>query len=191
MRIGLDFDGAISNCGKLKSDAAKQLYGVDIPPGRFKRELVVGEGPGQLSLVQYRDLQTIIYADRKVGLLMEPVDGALEYIPRLIADGHSVGVITSRKDSSLEVAREWSVMKGLKLDFVGLGYGESKAGAAAGLDVYIDDDLDKLEPLVGVVPNRYLFSWEYNSHIEAGTIATRVSSWGEFYNCIRTINFGH
>ena len=41
MKIGLDFDGVISDCGKLKSDSAKKLYGVDIPSAKFKKEIVV------------------------------------------------------------------------------------------------------------------------------------------------------
>ena len=59
MKIGLDFDGVISDCGDLKSKGAKILYGVDIPPEKFKKELVVGQGI--LTLEQYANLQKQIY----------------------------------------------------------------------------------------------------------------------------------
>ncbi len=183
MRIGLDFDGVISDCGALKCAAAKSLYGVDIPAARFKKELVVGEG--LLTMAQYRDLQRIIYGTWDVGLTLRPVDGVLEAIPRLRDRGHAVRVITSREGVQLEIARAWAEKHGLSLDFTGVGYGASKASAAEGLDLYVDDDLDKLEPLVGVVPRRFLFSWGYNSHVDAAGIAERVGSWEEL---LRRVN---
>lgn len=182
MKIGLDFDGVISDCGKLKSDGAKKLYGVDIPSAKFKKEIVVGEK--HLTEDQYRELQKIIYGTREIGFLMEPVHGVLDFLPRLVADGHAVLVVTSRGEIELEIAKEWSLRQGLQLDFVGVGYGNSKASAANGLDIYIDDDLDKLEPLVGVVEHRFLFSWGYNAHVEVGEVAKRIASWDEFYRTI-------
>ncbi len=188
MKIGLDFDGVISDRGKLKSDGAKKLYGVDIPPAKFKKEIVVGEK--HLTAEQYRELQKVIYGTREIGFLMEPVDGALNYLPRLIADGHTVLIITSRGKVELEIAKEWSIRQGLQLDFVGVGYGNSKAEAATGLDLYVDDDLDKLEPLVNVVPHRFLFSWGYNTHIDVGTTARRIASWGELHRTIQVLGGG-
>src|SRR3989344_6119641 len=182
MRIGLDFDGVISDCGKLKSDGAKKLYGVDIPPAKFKKEIVVGEK--HLTAEQYRELQKSIYGTKELGFLMELVDGAHYYISQLVADGHTVLVVTSRGEVELEIAKEWSIRQGLQLNFVGVGYGNSKADAASGLDFYVDDDLDKLEPLVGVVPHRFLFSWGYNAHVEVGNVAKRVASWKELYGII-------
>lgn len=185
MKIGLDFDGVISDCGKLKSDGARKLYGVDIPSAKFKKEIVVGEK--HLTAGQYRELQKIIYGTRKMGFLMEPVEGVLHCIPQLYADGHTVLIVTSRGEVELEIAKERSTRQGLQLDFVGVGYGNSKAGAAAGLDLYVDDDLDKLEPLVGVVPHRFLFSWGYNAHVDIGSVAKRVASWEELYGIIQVL----
>ncbi len=186
MRIGLDFDGVISDCSKLKSYAANLLYGVDIPPAQFKKEIVVDGG--LLTKDQYRALQKTIYGTRELGLLMEPVDGVLHYLPRLAAEGHEMLIVTSRGEVELEIAREWTVSKGLALHFVGVGYGNSKANAAAGLDMYVDDDLDKLEPLVRVVPHRYLFSWGYNQHVDVGSVAKRIAAWEELYGIIREVS---
>jgi len=188
MRIGLDFDGVISDCGKLKSDCAKKLYGVDIPPAKFKKEIVVGEK--YLTAEQYRELQKVIYGTREMGFLMKPVDGVLYFLPRLVADGHAVLVVTSRGEVELEIAKEWSTRQGLRLNFVGVGYGNSKANAANGLDFYIDDDLEKLESLVDVVPHRFLFSWGYNAHVDVGTVAKRVASWEELHHTIQMLEDG-
>lgn len=177
MRIGLDFDGVISDCGTLKCEAAKKMYGVDIPMERFKKELVVGAGI--LTLDQYHKLQEDIYGTYEIGMTAVPVEGVLAAVPKLLADGHEVRVITSRDGVMLDIARAWSEKHGLTLTFTGVGNGLSKAGAAVGLDLFVDDDLDKLEPLVGVVPHRLLFSWPYNGHVEAGDVAKRVASWQE------------
>ncbi len=183
MKIGLDFDGVISNCGDLKSYCAKALYGVHISPAKFKQEIVVGEK--HLTMDQYRELQKIIYGTQEIGFLMKPVDGVLHFLPQLLDDGHTVLVVTSRSDVSLEIAKEWSVRQGLKLDFVGVGYGKSKANAAKDLDFYVDDDFDKLEQLIDIVPNRFLFSWDYNADVEVGTIAKRLASWEDLYLTVR------
>lgn len=182
MRIGLDFDGVISDCGQLKSMGAARLYGVTIPPEKFKKEIVLGEK--WLTPEQYRELQSNIYGTPELGLLMDPVPGMIEYLPLLISDGHQVTIITSRANTELSIARTWSVRQGLALTFIGVGYGNSKAEAARGLDVFVDDDLDKLVPLVPVVPHRFLFEWGYNQHVLVGQTARRIKSWAELYRWV-------
>ena len=187
MKIGLDFDGVISDCGRLKSDGAKRLYGTDIPPEKFKTEIVVGQG--LLTLEQYRTLQKQIYETREVGLLMQEVKGAVDYTQRLISDGHDLGIVTSREELGSEIAKEFMQKAGLNLPLIGVGGGVSKADACKGMDIYVDDDLDKLEPLVGVVPQRFLFSWGYNQHIEVPlSIAKRVDSWKSLYREIQNLS---
>jgi hypothetical protein len=81
MKIGLDFDGVIFDCGKLKSDVARKIYGKEIPPALFKKEFVIGNG--LLTASEYRELQKLIYGTREYGLLAEPVAGVLYYLPKL------------------------------------------------------------------------------------------------------------
>jgi len=184
MNIGLDFDGVIADSGKLKSHHAKKLYGVNIPPSRFKKDIVVQEDI--LTEEQYWDLLKIVHGTLEAGLLMEPVEGMLHYLPRLMADGHSTVVITSRNET-LGVAKEWALRQGLNLNFIGVGF-DSKAKAAQGLDFFVDDDLEKLESLVGVVSHRYLFSRDYNAHLNSGDIAKRLSSWEELYRIVTELS---
>lgn len=181
MKIGLDFDGVISDCGRLKCEGAKKLYGIDIPPERFKTELVVGNGI--LTLEQYRYLQKQIYENRDMALAMLPVDGVAEFVPRLQQEGYDLMVVTSRNEAGCEIAKEWIRKQNLMLKLVGVG-GEGKAGDCRGLDVYVDDDWDKLEPLLVVVPHLYLFSWGYNQLISIDD-SLRVHSWEELYEKIR------
>lgn len=187
MKIGLDFDGVITDCGKLKSEGAKRIYGVDIPPGRFKKELVIDAGI--LTKEQYRKIQKYIYGTNEFGLLMEAVDGVLDYLPKLQKDGHDIKIITSREEMDGEIAIKWMEQRGLSVPITFLGYNISKIDSCRGLDVYIDDDLNKLEPLVEIVPYRFLFSWGYNEDIMVNPlIAKRVKSWKEFYNEIKKIS---
>lgn len=179
LEIGLDFDGVISNCGQLKSETAKILYGKNIPPEKFKKEIIIGEG--HLTAEQYRALQKRIYGTRETGMRMQPVKDVLKYLPRLISLGHDILVVTSRDQVELEIAKEWCQLKGLNLKFVGVGYKASKAEACRGRQIYIDDDLDKLIEVAQVVPHRFLFSWGYNREVEVGCVAQRISSWAEFF----------
>ncbi len=182
MKIGLDFDGVIANNNKLKSEAAKLLFDLDIPPDRFKKEILVEENI--LTLNQYRKLQKFIYdPEERSNLKMDPVEGVLTYLPKIISEGYEILVVTSRSKDSIPFMKTWSKNINLNLNFIALGYGKSKKSATADLDLYVDDDLDKLLDLT--TPNRILFSWKYNSHLtDLGTIK-RVDSWNELYNFIK------
>lgn len=192
MRIALDFDGVLSDCGALKVIHAKRMFDVDIPAHQFKKELVVkelaGEEEGMLTLKEYKALQDEIYTNMEIGLTMEPVEGMLEFLPRLINEGHDIRIVTSRIGETLEVAVAWAEKHGLALEFSGVGYGKSKANATAGFDLFVDDDLDKIEPMMDTVPHRYLFSWGYNEHIDEGYVAERIECWEDLYSAVQEIH---
>lgn len=186
MKIGLDFDGVISDCGKLKSEGAKRIYWMDIPPEEFKKELVIGAGI--LTSEQYRELQKHIYENMQIGLSMEPVPGVLEYVPVLQKDGHEIIIVTSRNELSKLVAEEWLRKYQLKIPMIALGKDIDKTNACKGSDVFVDDDLDKLEPLISIVPNLFLFRWGYNKHIILPKTIKETNSWEELYRQITEIN---
>ena len=191
MRIGLDFDGVVSDAGTLKSYGLKKLFGIELPPEKIKREFIVGK---ILTLEQYEFLREQIYGTKEIGLLTEEVPGMQEYTRRLMSKRHDLIIISSRGNKKTDpgktdIALEWMKLHKLSIPFIGIGEGVSKADACRGLDVYIDDDLDKLEPLVGIVQHRYLFSWGYNKHVEVPKeIAQRINSWQHFYEEISKLN---
>jgi len=194
MKIGLDFDGVIADCGALKSAGAKELFGVDIPPAKFKKEIVTGTAPGYPQLLtpdQYRAVQKWIYGT-PFGLAMQMLPGLKEGLEALRRMGNELAVLTLRgeEDNTLQIAQQWMRIQGLKLPMVGLGHSKKKDEAARQmkLDVYIDDDLEKLVPLVGVVAHRFLMSWGYNEGDDEGTVARRVTSWPEFVEQIRQLH---
>ncbi len=186
LKIGLDFDGVFSDTGRLKSETAKKLYRVDIPPERFKKELLLADG--LITEKQYRTLQRIIYEMVGIGLTMEPVEGVQEFIPKLLEEGHEVIIVTSRDGKGAEIAKRWIKKHSIPwLLFIEVGQRNDKSKHLKGFDIFIDDDLDKLEPAVGIVPHLFLFSWGYNKHVDETEFITRINSWKEFYEIISKI----
>ncbi len=185
MRIGLDFDGVICDCGRLKSECAKILYGIDACSADFRERLLVDRK--RLTESQYRNLQKFVYEDRRAFPIMSLVPEVLFFISRLVSENHSLRVITGRTGIGLQIAEEWSLSQGLQLEFTGVGFGKNKAEDVKGLDLYVDDDLKILQPLSGIVPNLFLFSWDYNFHQKEGEIAKRIASWRELYENIREL----
>lgn len=185
MKIGLDFDGVIINTPKKKAEVVQSLYGITIPFQLMKKERVVLMG---LALEQYRKAQQVVYGT-EVGLSAESMEGALLYLSRLQKHGHTNVIITARTGADLEIAKEWARIHSLHLRFFGVGYGVSKAQLAIeiGLDVYVDDDPQRLLELVGLVPHLFLFSWRYNEGFKEGEAIRRVVSWKELHGAIEAL----
>ncbi len=185
MKVGLDFDGVIADSQKLKSQIAKKIYKVDIPPDIFKKEIVVNDRK-ILSHEQYRKIQKLAFATREWGMLMEPLEGVSEYFTKLLAE-NKVKIITTRGKPESEIAAGWMVKNGLPVpEIIPVGYGVPKTEACKGLDVYVDDDFDKLQPLEGIVPYRLLFSWLYNEDVNEEGIM-RIRSWKELYDFVKKL----
>ena len=188
MIIGVDFDGVICDTLQLKIGLLKELRGVDVAPENIRGKYLVENVFGS-SKEEYLKFGAHIYG-REYLSRMIPVEGSLYYIPWLIAAGHKLLVVSSRNSVQLEVAIEWSVSNGLNLDFVGVGYGNSKAQAVAeaAVELYVDDDFHKLEPLVESVEHLILFTQGHNRNVNSESVAMRVASWGELYSKIRAIS---
>jgi len=185
LKIGIDFDGVIANARKLKSKTANLLFGIDIPSSQFTRKMVVGAG--LLSAEQYLEIQKKIYLDREIGLSIEPIEGALKYISRLLDEKYSVEVITARHGISLDIGREWAKRHSLMVKFTGIGYGNEKDSATIGMDVFVDDKIERLIPLVKIVPNLFLLHEGNLDTTSHSLTAAHVTSWRELYYKIRNI----
>ena len=178
MHIGLDFDGVIADTTHLKLEVADEM-GFSVNPNRFKEKLVVEDGI--MAREDYRSIMERVCTAMEVGMRMTPCAEAIETI-QLLAKSHTLTVITSREGKEVEVADAWCKEQGIPLPFVSVGYGVTKADAACehGIDVYMDDDLHKLEPLVGIVPRLFLYRTPQNAHEELPEAITRVMSWNAF-----------
>lgn len=188
IRIGLDCDKVILEPDPQKAALAKELFGIDILPEQCKREVAV---PGIMTLEQYREIQTTLFYNwnRSKGIL--PVPGAVGYINMLMDCGYFIKVITSRTEAALEIAQRLCRQHGLEIfDWQGVGHDVSKKEAVQGLRVYVDDDSDKLEDLIGIVPNLILFSWPANQGIKLNPRIKRIEGWKNLFQHIIKLKGG-
>ncbi|MDE2019533.1 MAG: hypothetical protein KGJ13_04250 [Patescibacteria group bacterium] len=182
MNIATDFDGVIADTGTLKSETAKKLFGISIPPRHFKSEYVV---PEYLSEEQYRTLTSMV-SSGSLGLTVKFMEGALIYIPILQMEGHRLSVVTSRDGEWLLNARLCAERHNLFIPFYGTGYQKSKAPALKGCDLFVDDNLEKLTDLKDTVPHRVLYS--PNEHRPSPPGIVRVRNWRQLYIYINVVS---
>lgn len=182
MEIGVNFDNTFVELGPLKSRVALWILKKDIPPEKFRRDIIIQEG--LMTENEYYQLKLNIYGDKEFGMGMELVDSVLYYLSRLMTDGHTISIVTLRHGIELEIAKEWCFARGIEFDLIGVEPEQAKADVAEGFDAFVDDDINELNSLVGIVPNRFLFSWGYNLDVETSGVATRVKSWEDLYRQI-------
>jgi uncharacterized HAD superfamily protein len=183
MEIGLDFDGVIVDAAERKVQATWELFRIKIKPSQTKRALLVPQGI--LTEEQYRKVQKLVNTHR-YGRDMVPIKGALKHIRELIKAEIPVRVITRRHGEALAASRQFLKRQGLgNLDVTGVR-DKSKASAARGLYMFVDDDLERLDELINVVPCRIQFGWAYNRHEKDKSIF-RVTDWAELRGRINHI----
>jgi len=194
LRIGIDFDNTTVKSGKLKSDYAWNFFRKNIPPPMFRRKWVVNSLK-ILTFKEYQQIREAIYKNIKTAYRLDDVDGALHFLRALIEEGHYITVITSQQGFGLKIVKAYLARHKLAINYVGVGYGKTKANAAKRLklDVFMDDDVHKLEKLVGVVPYLFLHDWAYNGNDQVDpNVIERVGdehicAWERFYERIHEI----
>ncbi len=183
LKIGLDYDSVITDSRAIKSAVAKERFGLDIPYQIFKWHTTVNGG--LLTQEQYRDVQRTVHYGDEHNRVTPEVPGSIDGIKRLIAEGHELQVVTGRDGDSAAYARRWLREHGIEIPLTGVGDRKSKQPATTGLDIFIDDDLDKLEDLY--VPHRFLYTWEFNLHVQLPKGISRISSWEDLYRKVNKI----
>ena len=188
--IGLDLHGVILDDGKLKERVAEIMFAKKISAEEFTANFVVRER-GLLTSQEYRELQNAIYGVHYIGNCMPLVKGVKKYLPLLAKLGKLVAV-TSNYGASLELSKEllfnrYNLGRYLEIHSVPPGFKKSHIVANMHLDFYLDDDPYKLEDLIGLVANLYLFTYKHNSHFDCSSFAVRVDSISSFYHLIRGI----
>ncbi len=186
MKIGLDFDGVFTDCGKHKMNLALKLFHQPIASEDFRKEIVLNNG--WLSPDQYQQVQDAVYDSMEYGLDIPEVDKCFDYLKKLLFQGNEAVIVTSRHGLGLEVARTWLLRRGWNLPILNTPHPLPKTELVRGCDVYIDDDLDKLELMIGMVPNLFLMHWGYNSQDVVNGSIKRIYSWADFYEKVNLLN---
>jgi len=185
MKIGLDFDGVIADPSYIKQKYIKQKYGVELALGECKRELAAKKG---INNNKYNEMLYEIY-ESELSLKAIPVPGAIENIERLAKQNHIIQIITSRSDKSAKFARNWLMNHKIYSFYNSLinTNSNSKKAFCKDLHIFFDDDYNKLEELVGAVPNLFLLDMPYNKNIKTNSHIKRAD-WLGFYNWIQNQN---
>lgn len=192
MKIGLDFDGVIVDSAAMKARQIKSRFGVVLPHAVFHRGSIMRGGAPGITFRQYNEAKRDVYWRAPTASEMIPIPGAIWYANKLADDGHSIFVISSRSRRAARFARSWCKQKRLPLTLV-MGVGmdrmdKSEAARKCGLDVFVDNDLEKLILLGSVVRHKFLFTWHNNKHDDVGGVAERVFGWSGLYEAIRRIS---
>lgn len=196
--IVTDFDGVLADSDDARILFAQKEYGIyDLSPP-VKRRVVV-EQQGLMSVEQYRRLQQEVGGTWRYGRLMAPIPRVLYFVPKLYREGFPLSVVTSRTDEvidgkeykMLSVAKrwlkEWNLLQYFE-EIKGAGYRQSKVPILKRLcsrpAVCIDDNVDKLLPMLEVVEYVFLLSRPHNLREEVPFGIRRVESWQEFYEAV-------
>jgi hypothetical protein len=186
--IGLDFDGLFHDLASLTHMVLRDLFGRTMPHGREHKDLMVADGV--VTHEEYKQLATELCCTDKYLPHMVPLPGVSRYFPllRKISKGNVVRIITARKPEGAVVAQKWA--KALCLDGAIVESSNatgSKGPHAEGLHVYVDDDIQHLHEVEGIVPYRFLFSWPYNEMETHDVSIIRVRSWEELYGHVQSL----
>jgi len=179
LHIGLDLDDVTGNFAALKARTAERLYGVKVLPEVVEWHALI---PYMLSVAAHQALLKAINTDPEIALTMEPLPGAFQTMRQLMADGHTLTIITSRGGQSLNIARQWMANHDFDIEVIGTN-GQSKALVTDGLDVFFEDNPSKLRDMRNV-PYLFVLNNSLNSRQQVPEGTQRVNNWAEFYQRI-------
>jgi len=189
LSIGLDFDGVIANTPALKSVAAKEVMGVDVPAEHMLAKYVIDKE--LMTMDEYHALQQEVYFEHpEWHNHLHPMSGASEGIEELQKLGHTVVCITSRTPDAVGLARQWTEREGINIEIHDTDGHPGKISVAKelSLNVFIDDDPQYLEPMIGEIENLFLYSWIYNQEYDEGDDITRTGSWSDIMSRMRKLS---
>jgi uncharacterized protein len=189
LSIGLDFDGVIANTPALKSVAAKEVIGKDVEPEEMLARNVIEKN--LMTMDEYHALQREVYFEHpQWHKHLHAMSGAPEGIKELQDLGHFITCITSRTPDAVSLARQWIEREGMNIDIYDMeGHpGKTSVAMELGLNVFIDDDPQYLEPMIGEIENLFLYSWVYNQDYDVGQNITRTGSWSDIMSRMRKLS---
>jgi uncharacterized HAD superfamily protein len=188
LNIGIDFGGVIADEGKYRVKAAKKMYDIDVPLSECMKHKIISKD--YLSYEQYQALKKWIYeSEETYCFLLQPIAGAIKCLKVLSELGHSCKILTNRHGKTFKFTKKWIQNHSINIDLLSSNGGSKNAIARQeNFDVFIDDDIEKLLELVGIVPHLYLMSWPYNQDQQLLDEVKPVSSWKKFYEEITLLS---
>lgn len=185
LALAFDFDGVLADRRAQKAAVLQQCYGIVLSPELCARTIVVGRG--LLDHAEYDEFLRMVYCSERYHDLLSAVDGMPDALLEFQDAGHAITIATSMEPEAAWYSGRWLRRYPIRAAIVPVGKNRSKLAAITGRKVMVDDDLEKLRPLVGHVPHRFLFTWPHNVNDKPRQIARRVTSWAELTEHIRAL----
>jgi hypothetical protein len=191
--LAIDFDGVIASTQAAKAEYAREELGLDLDEYWLKQPRFVELFGHEEGIRRYTGLYRGVYGSERMLTHVPPVPGAREGIRELQARGYRCVVVTSRDgsaddhDSLAGWAWRFLAHHGFPVqrsDFYTTGRQSKQAicleTGSLGL---VDDDYEKLLPVMAVGLRGYLFTTKANHDDEAKYSpfsAIRVRDWRHF-----------
>jgi hypothetical protein len=156
--LGLDLNNVIIDTARGLHKLSCEIAGLIIPPAGFTgkgsigKKFPIANGQGQREFLEgyYEEAKSRFFSNRSDFLAnAHPVDGAVEAIQRLHADGWILTVITDAKSLTETLLSEWCRRHRLPhCERIFTRGVESKVGYGGCCDAVIDNDLSKILPFL-------------------------------------------
>jgi len=186
-KVGLDFDGVLWNFAELKHRVLYDLFGRTMSIGRETHDFMIADGV--VTEEEYWELARVLCTTTRYLSDMTPLPGMSTYLPhiRTLSRDVEFRVVTLRTPEGAVIAQRWidSLCLGVKVESANAA--GTKGPHADGLHVFVDDTLEHLHEVEGIVPHRFLFSWNYNNHHGPSDGIVRVRSWKELFDHLKAI----
>lgn len=150
MIIGVDYNGMVADTRKVSAQIAREFFNCRVDPQDFKRSKVVGKG---LTNDQYDFVKREVYNNWEYLTQVEPLAGALDGLSSLQKQGHILNIISNKTQAEREIMLQWLHHNGQNLDLEQIelavvDIGKSKFEEVKNLDIYIDNEVAKLQQII-------------------------------------------
>jgi len=192
--IGLDFHGPCMleyRVALLKSDLAWKFWRIYIAPEEFLKGYLIDRG--LLSRERFEKLRTLVYEDWHYVSTIPHTPGLKKSVEMLLRCGHQVVIITTASGKAGEMVDRWLRWQKLPalpriscptgkanlLKSLGQQGFVNHLGEPSGLDIYIDNQLRILDPLVGTGPKLFFFKEQFDNPHQINKSIQVVHNWRE------------
>ena len=180
MNLGFDIDGVISNftgrfCAIIEERYGARLESTDMYS--YDVNLVLG--------VPKEEVAEIVVETLKSDLPLNPL--AKRTIDQLVADGHSIYLLTARSKSMANYTLNWLSRKGIVYkDIYHFAIGH-KCSTKVPLDLVVEDNLDEALELTKKVKHVLIYDQPWNKTKNVKKLLKRVHSWPEIYQEVQRV----
>jgi hypothetical protein len=206
LNIGMDFHGTVVDIQELKQQLWERYFDEWIPKFLLRRRLFPSN---RLSLENYDRLMNVAMVRFSLFKQAPPMPDAIPTIKRWEQENHKLSIITSSGAGAFITAGKWCAQHGIFTSSNSMMYSvdryhsKHQLARSLNLDVYIDNDLNKLidinkeDPTLDLLvdpfkpaitlpekPLPFLLTDEHNQHEDVSSFITRVDDWKEFASIV-------